>query len=344
MGSTNQPDETSFPIIDVSQIEEPAFQFHIARQITEACSTWGFLLIKNHPIPSSDINNIFSLEKQFFDLPEAEKDPWPITSRSIGYIGPLKDRNKDDKASMWFGGPPCSLSPDQYQASLPPFWHQHVEQIQEFKSKCHALVLKLLVCFAIAMDLPDRNYFADKHQESNSRGNQLRLLMYPSRSSSSSPVSPHPHPSGTRMIAHTDSDSVTLLFQRSAGLEVLSPSGSWVKAPCLEDTILINLGDALAFWSGRRLRATLHRVTFESVPSESERQSMAYFCAANPETVLEPLSGAEEVEGYETNGIVLERGITVGELSRRIMEGIYGSGIKKEEDVRVENARKIVAV
>ena len=138
------------------------------------------------------------------------------------------------------------------------------------------------------------------------------------------------------MNAHTDSGSVTLLFQRSAGLEVLSPSGTWVKAPCLEDTILINLGDALAFWSGRRLRATLHRVTFESVPSESERQSMAYFCAANPETVLEPLvgNGGEkgEAERYETNGIVLEPGITVGELSRRIMEGIYGKGINKEED------------
>lgn len=135
------------------------------------------------------------------------------------------------------------------------------------------------------------------------------------------------------MIAHTDSGSVTLLFQRSAGLEVLSPSGFWVPAPCLEDTILVNLGDALAFWSGRKLRATLHRVTFETVPRERERMSMAYFCQANPETKLEPLGTAEEVEGYETNGMVIERGITVGELGRKIMEGIYGSAVK-EEDTR----------
>jgi isopenicillin N synthase-like dioxygenase len=327
MESTNQPSNTSFPIIDVSLIDDPVSQTNIAHQITEACSTWGFLLIKNHPIPSSSINHIFTLGKQFFSLPETEKDPWPITSRSIGYIGPLKDLNKDDKASMWFGGPPGSLSAERCGEELPPFWHQHVEKIQEFKNKCHALVLKLLVCFAIAMDLPGRNYFADKHQEDNARGNPLRLLLYPSRPTS-------PHPGRSRMIAHTDSDSVTLLFQRSAGLEVLSPSGSWVKAPCIEDTILINLGDALAFWSGRRLWATLHRVTFETVPSGEERQSMAYFCAANPETVLEPLAGADEVEGYETNGLVLERGIMVGELGRKIMEGIYGSGMKDDEDGR----------
>jgi isopenicillin N synthase-like dioxygenase len=336
MGSITEPENMDFPIIDVFDLSSRTSQTHIAHQITEAASTWGFFLIKNHPIPASDINSMFSLGKQFFSLPEEQKDHWPITSRSIGYIGPLKDRNQDDKASMWFGGPPGSLSPSQHQGSLPPFWHQHVDEIQAFKSECHQLVLKLLVCFAIAMDLPDKNYFAAKHQEDNERGNPLRMLMYPARSTA-------PREGGTRMNAHTDSGSVTLLFQQSAGLEVLSPSGTWVKAPCIEDTILINLGDALAFWSGRRLRATLHRVTFGSVPSGESRQSMAYFSAANPETRLEPLVGeGREVEGYETNGLRLERGMTVGELGKRIMEGIYGAGMERE-DGEVES-RKEVAV
>jgi isopenicillin N synthase-like dioxygenase len=316
----------TFPIIDVSSLDDAASQSHIACQITEACSTWGFLLLKNHPVPTSNINSIFSLGKQFFDLPEEEKEPWPITSKSIGYAGALKDRNGDDKASMWFGGPPGSLSLSQSQASLPPFWHPHVQEIQYFKSKCHELVLKLLVCFAIAMDLPDKNYFAAKHREDNERGNAFRMLHYPSRTTS-------PRPGGTRMIVHTDSGSVTLLFQAPPGLEVLSPSGTWTKAPCLPDTILVNLGDALAFWSGRKLRATEHRVTFEGVPAGMERMSIAYFCAANPETRLEPLK-EEVMEKYVTNGIELNPGITVGELNRRIMEGIYGGGMKLEEETR----------
>ena len=71
---------------------------------------------------------------------------------------------------------------------------------------------------------------------------------------------------------------------------------------------------------------------------------MAYFCAANPETVLEPLVGGKAVEVYKTNGMIIEKGITVGELGRRIMEGIYGSGIEEDNGRKLENERKEVAL
>ena len=165
------------------------------------------------------------------------------------------------------------------------------------------------------MDLPDRNFFAAAHHEDSGNGNSLRMLMYPSR---------HHQPPGTRMIEHTDSGSVTLLFQRQPGLEVLSPTGQWVKAPCIKDAILINLGDALSFWSGKKLKATLHRVSFDGLPCDRERQSMAYFGMANPETVLQPLVEGRKMGKYCTNGLEIEPGITVGELNGMIMRNIYG--------------------
>jgi len=113
------------------------------------------------------------------------------------------------------------------------------------------------------MDLPDRNFFADAHLEDAGNGNPLRMIMYPARGE---------RPSGTRTIQHTDSGSVTLLFQRQPELEFLSPWGEWVKAPCVKDCILINIGDALSFWSGTQLKATLHRVSFDGVPHDMERQ------------------------------------------------------------------------
>jgi isopenicillin N synthase-like dioxygenase len=309
----------SFPIIDVSQIDDPDSQLHIAKEVTEACKQWGFLLIKNHPIPPSEINELFSVGHDFFNLPEEQKEPWPITAESVGYIGSFKDRYKDDKMSMWFGGIPGSLT--TYKESLPPFWHQHTEKVEAFKHKCHGLIIKLLVCFALAMDLPDRNFFADAHLEDAGNGNALRMLMYPARGE---------RPQGSRMKEHSDSDSVTLLFQRGPGLEVLSPAGEWVQAPCVEDCILVNLGDALSFWSGTQLKATLHRVTFDGLPHDRERQSMAYFGSANPDTVLEPIVEGRTVEKYVTNGIELEPGITVGELSKMIMRGIYGPAVDKK--------------
>ena len=310
----------SFPIIDISKIDDPESQLIIAKEITDACSQWGFLLLKGHPIRSEDVNEMFQLSKEFFQLPEEQKEPWPINAKYLGYVGSFKDRKKDDKMSMWFGGVPGAL--DAGKDALPPFWHEHTAKLDRFKHNCHGLVIKMLVCFALAMDLPDRNYFADAHAEAAGNGNALRMLMYPAREKSPGDA--------TRMQPHSDSGSVTLLFQDSAGLEVESPDGDWVKAPCVKDHILVNLGDALAFWSGGQLKATKHRVTFDGVPFHRERQSMAYFGSADPATVLQPIKNPHrKMEMYSANGMMIPQGITVGEYGRRIMESIYGPSAVK---------------
>jgi isopenicillin N synthase-like dioxygenase len=316
--------DTPFPIIDISQISNPDSQIQLAQEITEACSKWGFLLLKAHPIPPADVNELFSLGKQFFDLPEDDKNPYPITSKSIGYIGSFQDRGRDDKMSMWFGGSPGTLA--ENDAMLPPFWHGHIDKIETFKHQCHELIIKLLECFALALQLPDKTFFTEAHKEDHREGNSLRMILYPARSEK-----PSFDGMGSRMQAHTDSGSVTLLFQRAPGLEVMSPEGHWVKAPYIEDCILVNLGDTLSFWSSRQLKATLHRVTFDSLSHDQERQTMAYFAKASPETILQPIKAGEGIETYYTNGIELRPGMTVDELSNNIMRNIYGGAFPSSE-------------
>lgn len=305
-----------FPVIDISQIDDAQSQPAIAKQVTNACKEWGFLLVKGYSIPAADIEEMFDLGKEFFCLPEDDKAPWPIDENQIGYIGSFRDRAKDDKMSMWFGGTPGTLAKNSNK--LPPYWREHVAKIEAFKHQCHELVLKLLVCFAMAMELPDSNFFANAHREHYGRGNSFRMLMYPAREEMPKDV-------GSRMAEHTDSGSITLLFQKSPGLEVMSPTGKWVKAPCIDDTILINLGDVLSFWSGIQLKATLHRVTFDDLPHDKERQTMAYFGAANSNTVLQPLVQGRATSKYYTNGVEIEPGMTVGKLNAMIMERIYGA-------------------
>ncbi|ETI19847.1 hypothetical protein G647_08861 [Cladophialophora carrionii CBS 160.54] len=322
---------TSFPIIDISRIHDPESQLQLAQEITSACQQWGFLLLKGHPILPSDIDEMFSLGKQFFTLPEDQKAPYPITSRTIGYVGSFQDRGKDDKMSMWFGGgPPGTL--DDNKAMLPPFWHEHTRKVEAFKHQCHALIVKLLECFALALHLPDRDFFATAHDESASQDNSLRMILYPARSEM-----PAFEGLGSRMAEHTDSGSVTLLFQRAPGLEVLSPSGCWVRAPHIQDCILVNLGDTLSFWSSGRLKATLHRVTFGSLSHDQERQTMAYFAKASPDTVLQPIFGESTSNKYFTNGVELRPGMTVRELSTTIMRNIYGAAFQSAEK-QVERA------
>lgn len=314
-----------FPVIDISGINDSVKQLAIAKEITEASRTWGFLLLKNHTIPIRSIDEMFCLAREFFvDLPDDGKVHWPINKRYVGYNHPLSDTKKDDKASMWLSGKPGYLA--TASNALPPYWREHIGKVEDFKHICHDLVIKLLVCFAIAMGLPDRNFFAKAHAEDAGNGNQFRLLCYPSRSE-------EPLQTTTRMSPHSDSGSVTLLFQTCQGLEVESPTGEWVPAPYLPGHILVNLGDALAFWSGGRLKATKHRVTFEGVPHDVERLSMAYFGAASPETVLEPIKMGDQydqMDKYEANGVTIHPGITVGEYGRIIMENIYGSSVAQE--------------
>lgn len=310
--------EKDFPIIDITNISHPDHQLSLAREIAKASETWGSLLLKNHPIPESHVDQMFSLAHDFFvDTPEEQKAPYPIDDSYTGYIGSFNDGPRDDKASMWFSGRPGDLV--HKTSSLPLFWRDHIEQVDAFKHECHKLVTQLLVWFAIAMDLPS-DYFSAAHDEYAGNGTRFRMICYPARSQT-------PSQQTQRMSAHSDSGSVTLLFQTCGGLEVQSPTGAWVEAPYLPGHILVNLGDALAFWSGARLKATKHRVTFDTVPHDKERLTMAYFAAATPDTVLEPLrDGADgtKLEGYNVNGVVIRPGITVGEYETKIMESIYG--------------------
>jgi non-haem dioxygenase in morphine synthesis N-terminal len=135
-------ESSSFPIVDISNIDERESQLDIAREITEACQKWGFLLIKGHSIPTSDINEMFSLGKSFFTLPAEQKEPWPVTAKNIGYIGALKDSRKDDKMSMWFGGVPGSLQDNE---ALPLFWHAYTEKVEGFTHKYKSLGILFLI-------------------------------------------------------------------------------------------------------------------------------------------------------------------------------------------------------
>lgn len=100
-----------FPIIDIAAIDEPNSQLKIAQQITKASQTWGFVLLKNHSIPTEDIDRMFAVCREFFvDVPEEMKEPWPVNNKYVGYNRALTDRLANDKSSMYeslnknFGG------------------------------------------------------------------------------------------------------------------------------------------------------------------------------------------------------------------------------------------------
>lgn len=89
-------------------------------------------------------------------------------------------------------------------------------------------------------------------------------------------------------FTHTDTGSLTLLFNSNWGLQVYSEElKSWAYVEPRSCHAIVNVGDALRFLSGQRLKSSLHRV----VPSRGRwthgpRFATIFFLRPNNETEL----------------------------------------------------------
>ena len=115
----------------------------------------------------------------------------------------------------------------------------------------------LTALVAEALDLaPDAfdKYF-DKPQQ-----NKLKLVKYPE------PLATAADSSVQGVGAHQDSGFLTLLLQATdhLGLEVQNKHGTWIQAPPIPDTLVINIGRALEALTGGVCVATTHRVNLEA--------------------------------------------------------------------------------
>lgn len=127
--------------------------------------------------------------------------------------------------------------------------------------------------------------------------NTLTEKMHPPNEYSSSEIRWTRSPGGNKvervaMGAHTDFGSLSLLFNRLGGLQVM-PVGKeeWEYVKPLPGHAVCNIGDALAFFSGGILRSSLHRVV--GAPGRQagmERWSMVYFTRPGDSIQMRALS------------------------------------------------------
>ncbi|KAL3488407.1 hypothetical protein BJX62DRAFT_253323 [Aspergillus germanicus] len=314
-------DFTNIPIIDLSNLDSPdlASRRGLADEIYDACT-------RNHGIPSENVSAMHTAAQAFFALPHEQKMEY--------YLGnPLSGEHSDkdlfgsqtnlsesfDIGYEIAGDPSKSVSIDKLPSD--PFelyggnqWPDddvlkgfHATYLGYFRD-CVALSRRLLRTFALALNM-DEGYF---DEFVTYPGCMSRILHYP----------PQPVPGEERVgiEAHTDFECFTILSQDSVpALQVLNSSNQWVTATPMPDTLVMNVGDFMSFWTGGKFRSTVHRVT--NLTGEN-RYSVPFFFGVNYDATVEVLPSC-----VAEDGMGVRKAVKAGQYVRdRLSKSYIGFG------------------
>ena len=277
----------------------------LGTQILTAVIDTGFFYLSNHGITQEEIDSLFRQSSGFFlTEPEAARLACQDRSNNTGYtpvkqesLDPNSTSDGDLKESFYLAGLARAQGgsketeerhrpPSQH---LPPTLERHREELASFIEKCKTICDAVLSGFAEAISLPP-HYFVASHHGQHDR---LRLIHYPP-----TPLSSLDSTSlSIRAGSHSDYGSCTLLFQKDVGgLQVETAPGEWTDIPPKQGCIVVNVGDAMEFWTAGLFKSTQHRVVLPRSKEESgSRFSVAYFCQPDEEALLIPLEVKEEV-------------------------------------------------
>lgn len=269
------------PIIDFSQPSQSRDK--LAKEIVDALQSVGFLFLDN--VVGFDREAIERATKWFYSLPESNK--YALATKSFnpqnqniyrGYF-PADAQNSSYKEGFEISE---ELSVEECsRIGFPLYeknrWPSAGEDSEWFKSVVynHYQVMHntaLEVSRLIARGLGAAEDWFD-NMFSPYPLSTLRLINYP--------VRPQPIPDCARdgeyilhCGGHTDTPFVTLLTTFDyRGLQIQDENDQWVDVPVRSNSLVLNIGDVLSKVTGRRLKATKHRV----VDMARARQSVPYF-------------------------------------------------------------------
>jgi isopenicillin N synthase-like dioxygenase len=296
----------SLPVIDFDDASDEA----LARQLDQAFSEIGFCYFKGIGVARAVVDGVFEASRRFHAQPRAAKNALAMNKFHRGYMAPKTSiiqtssvarvtKPNDSESFMLlhevpendprFGRP---LDGPNLWPDLPGFR----EAVEAYEKAMHAFCLRLLSPLAIALGLP-RDWFAPHFQKPTTF---LRLLHYP----------PHAQDAADDAFGsapHTDYGFITLLTQdRQGGLEVRRKDGTWLAAPPLDGTWVVNVADMLARWTNGRWQSTPHRV---KNLSGGDRYSCPYFFDMSMDSIVEvlPTCGTPKHPPVRYGDYLLER-------------------------------------
>ena len=160
--------------------------------------------------------------------------------------------------------------------------------LKSFISSAHGVVNLILELLNDHLRLP-QNTLQDMHHLEGRSGDQVRFIKAP------------PQPVDDRKTAlgeHSDFGSVTILFNRLGGLQVLPPgrNAEWCYVKPLANHAIVNLGDAMVKFTNGLLRSNIHRVVAPpGLQADHTRYSLVYFNRPKDDVMLKRLDSSDVI-------------------------------------------------
>ncbi len=244
----------------------------------------GFIILTNHGIPREDVENAYFYMKKFFtETTLAQRLSYEYTNlgHQIGYT-PLRvekavgAKNPDEK-HFWHHRSEDKMP---YVANVRGFSEANEKLFNSFRN-CAVTMLK-----AVAMSLGlDETFFDDK--EGNST---MRLIHYPASASPKQSTLMNEIVAGGNSASmcaegHSDINFITLLPAKYKGLELLM-NKKWIPVQIVDDSIIVNVGDMLQYFTNNIYKSGYHQVVCEK---NIARYSMPYFGHVHQNVRILPL-------------------------------------------------------
>ncbi len=282
---------SELPVIDFhDRVGDPAIEAAIAEELDRAFSGTGFCYFRGIGVSEAATRAAFAASRAFHAQPEEAKRALAMNSAHRGYMAPNSSVIETSTVAV--------VKRPNYSESLmlmhevspqDPRWGQPLQgpnqwpeidgfraAIEAYEAAMRRFCLWLLRPMALALGL-EADWFMPHFAHPTTF---LRLLHYP-------PQPPDSPDDAFGSAPHTDYGFITVLAQDDAGgLEVRRRDGTWLQAPPIAGTWVVNVADMLSRWTNGRWQSTPHRV---KNLSGGERFSMPYFFDMSMDSAVECL-------------------------------------------------------
>ena len=282
------------PIVDLSRGRD----LELADLVRSACRDVGFFYVVGHGIDRELLRRLEQTSREFFALDHEEKMAIRMERGGKAWRGyfpvgaELTSGLPDQKEGLYFGAeltadhPLVRAETPLHGPNLFPVRPADLRNaVLETMAAVTELGHRLMELIALSLELPT-DFFARRYTSDPLV--LFRIFHYPALGASQ--LSDELWSVGE----HTDYGLLTLLLQDSSGGLEVKVGDSWIDAPPLPGSFVVNLGDMLDLLTGGLYRSTAHRVRNTS---GLDRLSFPLFFDPGWTTRVEPLPIESSREG-----------------------------------------------